>query len=375
MTEIQRYYDSLPADGGCDEGSGYWTKAGAKLFEFCDQLYLATDGKINFFHDAKLREIMLYETRVYIDKLYFVNFADGTGRFYNALLDYPLYGYGLRAGEEACCRLAKALKACRTEQFSPHVYPRGISAKNLIFSLVYAEEIDGCGEFQPQPFSLLPDTQAAFLRKGGWYLAAKGGHNHEVHNHNDVGSFLVYEDGGPVLIDPGCGTYTRQTFGTERYTIWTMCSDWHNLPLVNGQTQPDGRLYAANSFDADQNGVQISFQDAYPAEAGLLRLTRRLTVTEEAISIEDAYLFNTDSNTVTACFITLLEPKVTEQGVELGGKYLLETPLPCTVEYKSFEGDKKLIDNWMTEGVYRLQFTAECQKEATLAFTVRRNQR
>ena len=30
--EIDVYYSGVAGDGGCDEGSLYWTKAGAKLF-------------------------------------------------------------------------------------------------------------------------------------------------------------------------------------------------------------------------------------------------------------------------------------------------------------------------------------------------------
>ena len=57
-------------------------------------------------------------------------------------------------------------------------------------------------------------------------LGMKGGHNDESHNHNDVGSFVVYHNGKPILVDPGVGEYTSKTFSKERYTIWTMHSDY-----------------------------------------------------------------------------------------------------------------------------------------------------
>jgi hypothetical protein len=37
-------------------------------------------------------------------------------------------------------------------------------------------------------------------------------------------------DGQPMLIDVGVGVYRRQTFGMERFEIWTMQSSWHNAP-------------------------------------------------------------------------------------------------------------------------------------------------
>ena len=76
---------------------------------------------------------------------------------------------------------------------------------------------------------------------GGLTLAVKGGHNGEHHNHNDVGSFVVASDGVPVIVDAGRPTYTAQTFGPDRYDIWTMQSGWHNVPVIGGARAAPGR--------------------------------------------------------------------------------------------------------------------------------------
>ena len=81
----------------------------------------------------------------------------------------------------------------------------------------------------------LPDLQVMVARDEegstkGFYVAAKGGHNDESHNHNDIGNYVVYYDGQPLLIDVGRGTYTRKTFSDRRYEIWYNCSDYHNTP-------------------------------------------------------------------------------------------------------------------------------------------------
>src|SRR5665811_67811 len=60
----------------------------------------------------------------------------------------------------------------------------------------------------------------------GFYFSAKGGSNGEGHNHNDVGSFMLYFNGDPVMIDVGVGTYTSKTFSPQRYDIWTMQSNY-----------------------------------------------------------------------------------------------------------------------------------------------------
>lgn len=68
---------------------------------------------------------------------------------------------------------------------------------------------------RPYPeFSWLPDIELMTAReqeggKDGFFIAAKGGHNAESHNHNDVGGYIVYNDASPVLIDAGSGTYTK----------------------------------------------------------------------------------------------------------------------------------------------------------------------
>ena len=70
-----------------------------------------------------------------------------------------------------------------------------------------------------------PETEFCYMKnKNGMFVAAKGGFNNESHNHNDVGTFSLYVNTIPVILDAGVGTYTKQTFGKDRYTIWTMQS-------------------------------------------------------------------------------------------------------------------------------------------------------
>lgn len=79
-----------------------------------------------------------------------------------------------------------------------------------------------------KPFSALPNLQVFAWRRGGLYVAAKGGHNGESHNHNDIGNFIVYADGEPEIIDVGNCVYTAKTFGAERYELMNTRSSNHN---------------------------------------------------------------------------------------------------------------------------------------------------
>ena len=49
----------------------------------------------------------------------------------------------------------------------------------------------------------------------GFFFGAKGGFNAESHNHNDVGSCVMYFDGKPCLIDLGREEYTAKTFSSK----------------------------------------------------------------------------------------------------------------------------------------------------------------
>jgi hypothetical protein len=129
---------------------------------------------------------------------------------------------------------------------------------------------------------------------GGLTLAAKGGHNAESHNHNDVGHFIVFADGHPVIVDAGVETYTRKTFSAERYSIWTMQSQYHSLPTVNGVMQSNGRQFRAGnvSYRADDRAAIFSLDiaGAYPPAAGLKTWQRTLALQRHGeVLIEEHY--------------------------------------------------------------------------------------
>jgi hypothetical protein len=175
--------------------------------------------------------------------------------------------------------------------------------------------------FPAPPHSWLPVTGVLTAREregdaGGLFLAAKAGHNDESHNHNDVGSFIVALDGRPLLIDPGAGVYTRQTFGPDRYQIWTMQSSWHNTPAPAGHPQAAGRAHRATDVGAalteTSAELALNLAAAYPAAAGIRswRRTLRLDRGSPLISVHDSWELG-QASPETACYlITPEEPRV-----------------------------------------------------------------
>jgi hypothetical protein len=172
--------------------------------------------------------------------------------------------------------------------------------------------------------SWLPNLQVLFAREKegstqGLYFSAKGGHNAESHNHNDVGTFILYSNGIPVIVDAGVGNYTSKTFSKDRYSIWSMQSQYHNLPTINGVMQHYGRAFCAKNVvyknaNAELN-FQLDFASAYPPEAFVKYWTRSYSFKP------GKELFLTDqfelSKIVTpSCwnFITCLEVQTTKPG-------------------------------------------------------------
>ena len=123
----------------------------------------------------------------------------------------------------------------------------------LFQTLLSREELEGMSaDYQAPGYSWYPETEFCYMtNKNGFFVATKGGYNNESHNHNDAGTFSLYLNTTPIFIDAGVGTYTRQTFSSERYSIWTMQSNYHNLPMVNGVPQQFGSEFRATDVHFD----------------------------------------------------------------------------------------------------------------------------
>ena len=130
----------------------------------------------------------------------------------------------------------------------------------------------------------LNDLQIMTARRGHLYVAMKGGNNGESHNHNDVGSFIIYANNEPLFIDPAVGEYTAKTFSKDRYEIWTMQSGYHNLPQINGTDQKDGKDFSAKVVNHKDGQLTLDIAGAYPADAAVKSWKR--TVAANIVSNE-----------------------------------------------------------------------------------------
>lgn len=278
MRSIENFLNHYPADGGCDEGPGYWNVAGGRLFDYLEFLRVASDGKLTHYENELIRNIGSYVYKAHIHEQYVVNFADASAK--TRISGEMVYRYGKQIDDKRMM----AFGAWAVQQRDPAKRGIGGNLSRQLFSMFDLQEMYDAPASQPYlRDAWLPDIQVMFARsKGGspegWYVAAKGGHNAESHNHNDVGSFIVYIDGYPAIVDVGVETYRRQTFSGNRYDIWTMQSAYHNLPTVNGVMQKAGRQYKAKKvfYNTADKFAELS-QDiagAFPESAGIVSWNR-----------------------------------------------------------------------------------------------------
>lgn len=313
MRSTDFFFNMYHEDGACDEGPTYWSAASGYALKFLDLLKKVTGNKVDIFDEPLIHNMAQYIYRVHIGKNYFVNFADSSPKVYPT--PSILFQFGKCIGDEKMKGFA-AYIAKQNHSFSKGV--NGYFATALDELFMYAE-IQQYPPYEPLIRDYwFKDTQICIARDRaktteGFFFAAKGGHNQESHNHNDVGSCILYHDNNPILIDAGVGTYTRQTFGSERYSLWMMRSNYHNLPTINGEEQKNGKMFAARDQQYKSNAQSVVYSmdiaGAYSEEANVKKWIRKYTLIRgKRFIIEDEWLLSENRkpiilNLITCCTV------------------------------------------------------------------------
>ena len=75
MRSLDVFMSDYPADGGCEEGPGYWGHAAGSLFESLRLLHGASDGRIDIFNALLVHNLGRFIVYAHIADGYFINFA------------------------------------------------------------------------------------------------------------------------------------------------------------------------------------------------------------------------------------------------------------------------------------------------------------
>ena len=385
FSQIQKackaFMSAYPDDGGCDEGPHYWDRAAASLFEtlYLGEGYLQLDGgghPTSVVRHPKLRAMESYIYKMYIGNGYAVNFADAHGN--RALLNVNIaYPFGLLTGDKTMCQYAAYVgQQGNILADAAQFYDKSGNWPSLGRELIFLKHIRHFLHETPREPVLknvwLPDLQIMTAREP--FVAMKGGTNGESHNHNDVGSFIVYPNGEPLLIDPGVGEYTSKTFSRQRYEIWTMQSDYHNLPRINGVSQRDGKEYQARLVSSKPGQLTLDIAAAYPAEAQVSYWKRTVrTGTKGRVEVTEDFRLNSYDAPTQLILMTPMEPQLGKAGNITLGQHSITYDaklLTAAVEDVSPLLDSVLRQMW-GDHLYRILLTVKPQtRQAKLKYYI-----
>lgn len=266
ISGLDRYVAALPEDGAVDEGYHYWWNGACRALEALDVLRHATHGRLDALTGvASLSATVGFPHRMHLGGDWVLNLADGSAKL------------AKKEPWDALHRAARQVGDREAQDFATSHRRPGGAAGNEASGLgrLLRAMTDPCWISAGQGVPPLPrevwleSVQVRVVRERsgtaeGLTLAVKGGHNGEHHNHNDVGEVIVASDGVPVLVDAGRPTYTAATFGPDRYSLWMMQSQWHNVPLVRGVQQSLGHEFRATRVSPVSDGLDLDLAEAYP---------------------------------------------------------------------------------------------------------------
>ena len=357
MEILDRYIAFLPEDGGCDEGPGYWGVAGGSLFDCLEVLYDLTEGQINVFDEPKIRRFCEYIMNVCIKEDQYINFADAASRL------HPDFRMISRMGRKIASPRLSAFAS--TIIHAPEVCPLA-DAQSYRFYANLAEPIPQAQAFAPAEHTFFDDLQIAVSREitdngVGMFFALKGGNNAESHNHNDVGQFILFDAGIPIIMDAGVEQYCRDTFSDKRYTLWAMRGNYHNIANINDVEQQPGGQYRAKvlSYHPETGALALDLKDAYPAEANIETYTRDAVLDGSTVTVHDALTLKAPGY-ADFHYLTVDEPVICGNEIRFASGHVavFDPALTASVDSVALGGGK-IASEWRRETMWRITLSTK----------------
>lgn len=290
------FLGAYDTDGCCDEGAGYYRRAALNLYGSLVLLNTVTDNAFSsVYRDEKIRNMAAYIYKTHVKDDYYINFADCTAA--PGSVGSKAYQFAKATGNPGMMAYAareyqRGLPDTMLMEESYSIYDRLLNAfvTAEVRSYPSAETVANADVFYASAGVMI-------VRDGHYVLAAKAGDNDDSHNHNDVGSIIVYKDGAPLLIDVGPEAYTSKTFSAQRYEIWTMQSSYHNTPEINGQMQLPGEKYRATDVTCNlkEKTISMDIAAAYPAECHIAAYQRKAALLSDGILLQDQFAWQEDT--------------------------------------------------------------------------------
>ena len=385
------YLLDYSADGACEEGPAYWTRSAGTFFDCCQMLVSAHGGKGGeVLRHPFTRAMGRFILNAHIAGDMYCNYGDA-----HLQADPPpelVYRYGHTCNEPEMMAFGAYLAADHGMASTGDRLRRAMesnvggvaSLTQALNALLVAKEI----RLGPRHDALVrasyyPDLALMTARENpgstdGFYLAMQAAANGRSHGHNDSGSILVFHNGEPLIVDAGVGTYEAKTFSKDRYTIWSMQSQFHNLPIVGGVGEHEGiwhrgpgtpavdyRASETNSFDNDTGtGMTANLAPAYPVEAGVVRWKRTATLDRKAgrVRLDEVFELR-QARTVSLVFMTPKRPVIEGGSIRLNNAVLQCDPSQLTATSERIELTDPTFHHAWGDALYRVLLTTPAAVE------------
>ena len=283
LTSLDRFLDSYHDDGGCDEGPGYWSRAGASLFECLDLLHSASGGGVNYFDLPLVRA----DRRVHLQGAH-------RGRLVRELRRCAGQG---QARRQPALPLRQSHRRSRSAGASAHTsisrrVPGLESLGRALPALFQGAEIRKAEARDP----LVRDAWLAghsgrdSTAAAGTATASTSRRSADTTRRATITTTWAISsctlNGNPVLIDVGVETYTAKTFSSE--TVRDLDDAVGLSQSAHHQRRDAGRGTAVRGarreLPGDEQAAEFAadLAAAYPKEAGVEKWRRSVRLDRAA---------------------------------------------------------------------------------------------
>lgn len=351
MDVLDHFLKSYGDDGSNTEGIAYWQYGFWMYLNFADMLWRYSEGKIDLRHGEKIDKIATFLQKIVMRGNTTISFADGSRSYlfnHIGLLGYLTQNYkgiSIQVEPPEKIDIARCQKSTWLVRDFLWSEPASFSSDNeLVIGMEYMEE-----------------AQWYTVKKENYSFAAKGGHNNEGHNHNDVGNFILATDKGQMLADIGMMEYTAACFSDKRYTLLQNSSLGHSVPIIDGMEQSCGEKSKANVVHVSDDKFVLELQEAYATD--ISKIVRTYEMRECGITITDEYE-TIEGHEIMERFVSIVQPRMEGRYARMGDVVLYTGVLPeITREvlrnHQCIDEEVWLIDYKVTDKTFVMKIEVE----------------
>lgn len=315
------FLDSYPEDGICLEGALYWAYGFGYFVYSAAMIREYTNGEIDFFKSEKVKNIAHFYEYAFVSDEYTVPFADA---------GHVLY---LHPGLVGFLHKEYSTPLISEDAATKYGYDLRWRLPDLIRDFFWNEGfLDNELKYEEKYF---PDACWYFNRKQKYTLVAKGGHNAEPHNHNDIGSFVVFTDKHYVVDDLGWPEYDKNYFNPLfRYKNYICTSSLgHSVPIINSSAQLPGADMRGVVRNYHGNVFELDISAAYGLCDG--SAIRTIQCFDDTVVLSDKLR---KGNSLVSRIALRIEPEIIEDGIVVGeSKISSDRACKVTVKKEIFE--------------------------------------